>query len=124
MKIILSTISFVFLALSFSAVSTPVYAQEAGGLVTDCDEAPGVELTAENCGIINYLVIAINLLSGVAGLAVVASVMIAGFQYMTAQDNSGQIEAARKRIIWAITALLMLIFTYAFLNFIVPGGVL
>ncbi len=64
------------------------------------------------------------MLSALAGMAIVASIMIAGYQYMTARDNSGQIEAAKKRIIWALVALGVFIFMYAFLDFIVPGGVL
>jgi hypothetical protein len=89
-----------------------------------CEVGPGEDLSTDNCGIIAYLVVGINILSAIAGMAIVASIMIAGFQYMTARDNSGQIEAARKRIVWAITALVLFIFMYAFLNFIVPGGVL
>ncbi len=90
----------------------------------ECDPPPNQDLTSENCGIVAYLVLAINVLSAVAGIAIVASIMIAGFQYMTARDNAGQVEAARKRIVWALLALLIFIFTYAFLNFVVPGGVL
>ena len=90
----------------------------------DCSVGPGENLTSENCGIIAYVVVAINLLSALAGIAIVASIMIAGYQYMTARDNAGQIEAARKRIIWALSALILFIFMYAGLNFIVPGGVL
>jgi len=96
----------------------------ANNFEADCNVGPGVELDAGNCGIIAYIVTGINILSALAGMAIVASIVIAGFQYMTAQDNSGQIEASRKRIIWAMTALLVFVFMYAFLNFIVPGGVL
>lgn len=87
----------------------------------DCEEG---ELTRKNCGIINYLVITINFLSAVAVMAIVASVMIAGYQYMTARDNPGQVQAAKQRIIWAMVALGLFIFGYALLNFLVPGGVL
>ncbi|MCA9328597.1 hypothetical protein KC959_02410 [Candidatus Saccharibacteria bacterium] len=86
----------------------------------DCSDP---ELNAKNCQIVNYLVGGINFLSAVAGLAIVASIMIAGYQYMTARDNSGQIEAAKKRIIWALVALGLFLFMYALLNFLVPGGV-
>lgn len=91
-----------------------------------CPEAQcsGDTLTTENCTIISYLVGGINFLSAVAGMAIVASITIAGYQYMTARDNSGQIEAAKKRIMWAMIALGLFIFMYAFLNFLVPGGLL
>lgn len=91
----------------------------------DCEvENANEPVTAENCEIIRYLVNGINILSAVAGMAIIGSIMIAGYQYMTARDNSGQVEAAKKRIIWAMAALGLFLFMYAFLNFVVPGGVL
>jgi hypothetical protein len=78
----------------------------------------------DDCLILKYLVNGINVLSAVAGMVIIFSIMFAGFQYMTAQDNSGQIQQARQRIIWAITAMLVFIFMYAMLNFLIPGGVL
>ena len=112
-------------ANSYDAMVIPVQSIAVGTDYTaDCNVNPGEDLDTENCGIIAYTVLGINILSAVAGMAIVASIIIAGFQYMTAQDNSGQIEVSRKRIIWAMTALLVFVFMYAFLNFIVPGGVL
>lgn len=90
-------------------------------ITTSCDAEV---LNRDNCKIIDYLVIGINFLSAVAGMAITASIMIAGYQYMTARDNAGQIQAARTRITWAIVALLIFIFMYGFLNWLVPGGVL
>lgn len=81
-------------------------------------------LTQENCSIIQYLVIGINFLSAVAGMAIVASIMIAGYQYMTARDNPGTIQKSKIRIVWALIALFIFIFMYTILNFLVPGGVL
>jgi hypothetical protein len=102
--------------------STGVVAED-DVITTDCETGPGEELSADNCAIIGFLVTGINVLSAVAGMVIVFSIMFAGFQYMTAQDNAGQIQQARTRIIWAITALLVFIFSYAILNFLVPGGV-
>lgn len=81
-------------------------------------------LTTQNCIIIEYLVTGINLLSALAGMAIIGSIMMAGYQYMTAKDNSGQVDAARKRITWAMIALGIFIFMYAALNYLVPGGIL
>ncbi len=50
--------------------------------------------------------------------------MLDGYQYMTAKDNSGQVEAAKKRILWALIALGLFIFMFSLLNWLVPGGVL
>jgi hypothetical protein len=88
---------------------------------TDCN---GDDLDRDNCQIINWLVIGINFLSAIAGVVIVASIMISGFQYMTAQDNAGQIEKAKSRIIITLLALAVFIFMYALLNYLVPGGVL
>ena len=94
-------------------------------LESDCVAENGTQLTAEtDCKIVDYLVAGINFLSAVALLSIIASVVMAGYQYMTAKDNSGQVEAARKRITWAIIALGIFLFMYTILNFIVPGGVL
>lgn len=91
-------------------------------LRTDCNEP---DLDRSNCQIINYLVIGIDIMGVVAGMAIIASVVWAGFEYMTAQDNPGQVAAARSRIYWAVFgALPLLVFTMALLNWLVPGGVL
>jgi hypothetical protein len=82
------------------------------------------ELNASNCTLIDYLVRGINVLSALAGMAIIGSVIFAGYEYMTARDNSGQISKARMRIVWSITAMALFVFMYALLNFIVPGGVL
>lgn len=81
-------------------------------------------LDSSNCGIIAYVVIIINVLSALAGLVIVGSIMVAGYTYMTARDNAGQIMKAKMRIVWTLAALALFIFMYGLLNFLVPGGVL
>ncbi len=90
----------------------------------NCEPGNGVALSKDNCTIINYLVIAINFLSALAIMAIVASVMFAGYQYMSARDNPAAVAAAKKRIVWALVALALFVFGYGLLNFLVPGGVL
>jgi multisubunit Na+/H+ antiporter MnhB subunit len=62
-------------------------------------------------------------LSAVAVLAITFSLMFAGYQYMTARANAGQVTAAKNRIIMTIVALLLYIFMYAVLNWLIPGGI-
>ena len=88
----------------------------------DCEDPN--DINADNCQVVAYIVIAINVLSALAGLVIVGSVMFAGYQYITAQDNASQTAAARTRIYWAVGALMILIFTYAVLQWLVPGGVI
>ena len=108
-----------------STSSVPSSSSNATG-IADAVEADCTadSLNADNCQIISYIVVVINVLSAIAGMAIIASVMIAGYQYMTARDNSGQIMKAKLRIVWALVALALFIFMYSLLNFLVPGGVL
>ncbi len=90
---------------------------------TNCDCAASV-LDRENCAIVKYIEIGINVLTGLAGLAIVGGMMTGGYMYMTARDNPGQTAAGRGRVVWALVALLILIFFWGFLQWLVPGGVL
>ena len=76
------------------------------------------------CNINQYIEIFINILSGLVGVVVVMVIIIGGIQYATAGDEPGKIQAARQRITKALIALLVFIFLYAFLQYLVPGGVI
>lgn len=118
-----------------SLAQTPAGNQGANNQSQTTDEVPDTDcpnpdyphdapLTKDNCKIILYLVNGINFLTAAAGMVIIFSIMISGYQYMTARDNQQWVVQARQRIVWALVALLMMIFTYTFLNWIVPGGVL
>jgi hypothetical protein len=65
----------------------------------------------------------IRLLSGLVGIIVVASVIFAGVQYSAAGGDPSKVVAARKRITNAIIALLAYLFMFAFLQWLLPGGI-
>lgn len=91
----------------------------------DCDpESPDEQLNQENCGIIKYIVLFINVLSGIAGIVIVASIIIGGIQYSAAGPDPQKVSAAKARIRNAIIALVFFLFGVAILNFLVPGGIL
>jgi hypothetical protein len=75
-----------------------------------------------HCGILDYLMVFINVLSGIVGVVVIAMIIIGGIQYSAAQDNPNAISAAKKRITNAVLALLVFIFMFTFLQWLVPGG--
>jgi cobalamin synthase len=83
--------------------------------------------TKENFGLacisIIYLQPAIAFLSAIAGVAVVISIVLGGIQYSSAGGDPGKVAAARQRISKAIIALLAFLFLYAFLNWLLPGGI-
>ncbi|CAN5400391.1 hypothetical protein BH10PAT3_BH10PAT3_5520 [soil metagenome] len=87
----------------------------------DCNDS--ANLTKENCGIIKYLLIFINLLSALVGVVVVGSIIYGGIQYSSAGGDPQKVASAKKRILNALVALIAFIFMYAFLQYIVPGGV-
>lgn len=84
---------------------------------------------AGDCGdengscIMNDIQIAINVLSIGIGLIIAGSIAFAGLQYMTARDNPQAVSAAKNRIINSVIALIAFVFIYAFLQWVVPGGI-
>lgn len=105
--------------LAFGPVGAPVYAAEPEYKANDCET-----VDKDNCGIIEYLVIFINVLSALAGVVIAASIAYGGIQYSMAGSDPQKVSAAKARIRNAIIALLFFIFGYGFLNFLVPGGLL
>ncbi len=63
-------------------------------------------------------------LSAIAGIVIVISIIVGGVQYSAAGADPGKVAAAKQRITNAIISLLCLIFLFAFLQWLVPGGLL
>lgn len=61
-------------------------------------------------------------LSALAGIVIVISIIVGGVQYTTAGADPSKVAAAKHRITNAIIALLCLIFLFAFIQWLVPGG--
>lgn len=93
-------------------------------LEANCNPNNSQQLNKENCGIYAYLVLFINALSAMVGVVVVGMIIMGGIQYAMSADDPQKVSAAKDRIRNAIIALVAFIFTYAFLQWIVPGGVL
>lgn len=86
----------------------------------DCEDPnPG----KENCAIIAYLLDFINILSAVVGIVSVIMIAVWGIQYTVARDNAQMTATARLRLLQTVLALVAYLFVYAFLQWIVPGGV-
>lgn len=110
------------LMISVLAVLSPsiVYAQP------ECNQtgtAAQLEACVQANPIVNRLEEIINFLSIGVGVVVVAVIIFGGIQYMTADGSAQATAAAKSRITNALIALLAFIFTYAFLQWLVPGGV-
>lgn len=74
------------------------------------------------CLLSKYINPAVNLLSAAIGVIVVASLVSAGIQYSSAQGDPGKVAAAKGRITNSLLALAGFIFLFAFLQWVIPGG--
>jgi hypothetical protein len=65
----------------------------------------------------------LNFVAGGVTLAVIGNIVMAGIQYSTAQGNPSTSAAAKKRITTAVMAFIMFLSLYAFIQWLIPGGV-
>lgn len=94
---------------------------------TDCSGLSGdarIVCEQRNNPIINLVFSLIRFLTFGIGILIIFSIILSGFQYMTAQGNSQTTGKALKRIFNAVIALLLYIFAFAIMNYLVPGGLI
>lgn len=65
----------------------------------------------------------IKFLSGLVGVVVAISLVFAGVMYGSAAGDPSKVAAAKKRIYNSIVALLAYLFMFAFLQWLLPGGI-
>jgi len=85
-------------------------------------DCKGADL-GQNCGIVTLLKQIIDILSGLVGLVIVSMIIVGGIQYSSAGDDPQKVSAAKTKITNALLALLVFIFMFAFLQWVVPGGI-
>lgn len=73
--------------------------------------------------IVHYINPLIKLLAGLVGILVVIGVIVGGIQISSAGGDPGKVIAGRKRITNAIIALIAYLFMFAFLQWLLPGGI-
>lgn len=79
----------------------------------------------ENGGnIFNILNIILTVLTYGVGIAGTLGIVISGIQYLTARDNEQQMVKAKSRLINIIIGLAAYAFMWAFLQWLIPGGLL
>lgn len=71
----------------------------------------------------NYVNPFIRLLTGLIGVVVTISLVVGGIQYSSAGGDPGKVSAAKKRIYNTLIALVAYIFMFAFLQWLIPGGI-
>ncbi len=101
------------------SVASPT-AKVLSGPEADCKDANKID--ESNCGIIKYLNLAFDILSGIVLLAVIANIVISGIMYSMSQGDPSGVGRAKKRIIEGLLAFLMYFMLYGFLQWLIPGG--
>lgn len=96
-------------------------ASKCAPLGNDCNGLTNNQCLAKN-PITNYINDAIAFLSAGIGIVIIGMIIVGGIQYSAAGDNSAAIQAAKQRIINALIALFAFLFLFAFVQWLVPGG--
>ncbi|MGF7229096.1 MAG: hypothetical protein ACQR33_03865 [Candidatus Saccharibacteria bacterium] len=140
-KLVLASLALIvasFIGLSvnsaaYAAGRNPVPATTFAAAPTCTDVTPknasdqlktaGTNNNGLECIVSTYINPVVAFLAAMAGVAVVISIVVGAIQYSSAGGDPGKVAAARGRITKAIIALLAFVFLYAFINFILPGGV-
>lgn len=77
----------------------------------------------QSCDLVGrYINPAIKLLTILVGVVAVISIIFGGIQYSTSGGDPSKVAAAKGRLMKTIIALISYAFLYAFLQFLVPGG--
>jgi hypothetical protein len=100
-----------------TSVPTPIVCGDtAANPDANCDQN-GCDLVKK------YVNPTINVLSIIVGLMAVISIIIGAIQYITSTGDPQKVSAAKGRISKTIFAFIAYAFLYAFLQFIIPGGI-
>jgi hypothetical protein len=83
----------------------------------------GIQSCVKNNQIVKDINAIVNFLSAGVGIVVIGSLIVGGIQYSLAGDNATALQAAKKRITDAMIALIVFIFIFAFLQWLLPGGI-
>jgi hypothetical protein len=89
---------------------------------TTCED-DAIKCVNDNCDLIQkYINPAIDLLSAVFGTIAVISIIIGGIQYTSSGGDPQKVAESKKRLTNTIISLVAFLFLYAFLQFLIPGG--
>src|SRR4051812_23445048 len=88
--------------LQHAAAQTPAD-EVCAGIAT----ASGSGCNGSNTTLNNVVANGVNILSVVIGIVAVVMIMIAGFKYITAGGDSGQITSAKNTLIYAVIGLVI-----------------
>lgn len=122
-KIMLKSLAVAAAAMIFILL-TPAISQAASTSGSCKNASPsGLSRCLQQSPIVERMQQIVNFLSAIAGIVIVGTLMVGGIQYIIAGDNPQEVTKARQRIINGLIALAALLLLFAFLQWIIPGGV-
>ena len=95
------------------AIARPTYA--------DCTTGVLPQSWCGDKGIENMLKDLVWIIGSVAGAVAVPFIAIAGFTWMTATDDPGKVQAAKKRILEIVVGLIVYVFVGLIITWLIPG---
>lgn len=119
-----AALSAVPVTLGAADCKPPLVSIEGSGDQSVCCPKGTKAGDATGCVFGKYINPAVELLSALVGIAVVASIIIGAIQYSSAGGDPGKVEKAKGRIQNAILALIAYVFLFALLQWLIPGGIL
>lgn len=99
------------------------YAAAKKGSCVDTTTGEKLKDCVQNNQIVQDLQAIINALSTGVVIIVVGMIILGGIQYMMAGDSPEAIAKAKQRIINALIALFSFLLVFAFLQWLIPGGI-
>ncbi|HEY0965656.1 MAG TPA: tyrosine-protein phosphatase [Candidatus Saccharimonadales bacterium] len=121
-RLILTAVFFLCLFLSSAALailkSSDTYAA-CGGVdtsVVSCGEDDSNAIWA-------LLLIVVNVMAGLVGVAAIGGFVYAAILYSSAGDKSGQVTKAKETLANVVLGLVLFALMWAFVQFLIPGGV-
>ncbi len=108
-----------------SATETPpaIKTPDQRKAIADCDGSTNPQQCLSINPLVGWILTAINFLAVGVGVVVTIMIIIGGIQYASAGANPQAVHAAKQKIANAIIALLAFFFLYAFLQYLIPGGI-
>lgn len=100
----------------------PITNEERDALV-DCNGKEDPKKCLEINPLVHWTLTAINFLAAGVGVIVTIMIIIGGIQYASAGPNPQAVQSAKKKITNAIIALIAFFFLYAFMQYLIPGGI-
>jgi hypothetical protein len=73
--------------------------------------------------IVRQLNVIVGFLSAGVAIIVIGAIILGGIQYVLAGDNPSAVTAAKQRIINGLIAFAAFLLVFAFLNWLIPGGI-